>query len=154
MVKLARVLVVLSVLWPLTLGLAVWQRATGARDGWAATVYFAGGLVCHQLPARSFSTAGVTWPVCGRCSGLYLAAPLGALAALVWRRRRTDRDVAWLALAAVPTAATLGLEWGGLVAVSNVMRLAAALPLGAALAWVIVRVAAGPSRPIGYTAGS
>jgi hypothetical protein len=37
--------------------------------------------------------------------------------------------------------ATLGLEWLQVVPVSNLARALAAAPLGAALAWVLVRVA-------------
>ena len=82
------------------------------------------------------------WPVCGRCSGLYVAAPAGAIAAFLVGRRRTSRpSVAWLAAAAAPTAITFVTEKAGLAAVGNGMRFAAALPLGLALAWVIVRTA-------------
>jgi uncharacterized membrane protein len=87
----------------------------------------------------------VKWPVCGRCSGLYLAAPIGALVAGVAIRRRTTapRQMAWLALAAVPTAITLAVEWLNLAPVSNLARALAALPLGAMIAFVLVRTAAG-----------
>ena len=54
-------------------------------------------------------------------------------------------QVAWLALAAVPIAATLVVEWFGLTPVSNVARAVSALPLGAMIAFVLVRTAAGES---------
>ena len=41
--------------------------------------YVAGSLVCHQRADRSFTTRSVTWPVCGRCAGLYLSAAVGAV---------------------------------------------------------------------------
>ena len=104
--------------------------------------------ICHQQPARSFQTAGVQWPVCGRCSGLYLGAPIGAIA-IGLARRRPRRPVAWLAIAAIPTAITLALEWLHLADVTNGARALTALPLGAAIAAVLVVTAAGRGRTIG-----
>jgi uncharacterized membrane protein len=107
------------------------------------------GLVCHQRENRSFHVDGVKWPVCARCSGLYLAAPLGALIALAGGRGlRRSRDLKALAVAALPTAATFVLEHGGLVSITSAERFIAALPLGAAVAWVVVRAARGPEEAI------
>jgi hypothetical protein len=86
--------------------------------------------------------------VCGRCAGLYLAAPIGALAAFVGRRRGRASAVRWLLAAAVPTAVTFALEFTNLAPVSSLARAITALPLGAAVAHVIVSVA-GSSRSIG-----
>jgi uncharacterized membrane protein len=135
-------LVLASVLWPLTLGAAVAVRARGAEPIWTDVIYVAASRVCHQRPERSFHTAGVQWPVCGRCAGLYLAAPIGALAAWLARRRAPwMRAPFWLAIAALPTVVTLGLEWLDLAHVTNLDRALAALPLGAAMAFVIVAIA-------------
>ena len=92
----------------------------------------------------------VRWPVCGRCTGLYLGGALGAIAAATWLRRRfqAPRLLVWLAIAAVPTAVTYAIEKGGLVAVGNETRFLAALPLGALVAIVIIRTAAGPAAAI------
>jgi hypothetical protein len=127
-------------------------------------LYAAASRICHQRPERSFHTAGVKWPVCGRCSGLYLAAPVGALAAVAAsrRRRRPDRSgkttprvenrfLYILALASLPTVVTIAGEWFGVMPVTSLARAIAALPLGAAIAYVITRVASGPPRPIEYT---
>jgi uncharacterized membrane protein len=143
---MARALLVAAVLWPALLAGAAWQRVTGEPAWWPAAVYYAASQVCHQRPERSFHTAGVAWPVCGRCSGLYLAAPLGGLLAVGIAGRRV-RGVgrrwlrAGLAVAALPTVLTLGLEWFDLAPISNLMRFAAALPLGLAVACAIVLVA-------------
>lgn len=114
----------------------------------AAFAYSAGAVVCHQLPDRSFSWAGQQWPVCARCSGLYLGVALGLLSWLVVRRVVVvppvdpRRALGWLALAAVPTAvswASGGLGfWDG----TNVIRFALALPLGLAGGAVVGAVAA------------
>lgn len=140
-------LIVAAFVWPAVLGAATWQLTQGNAPAWTAIVYAAASRVCHQRPERSFHTAGVQWPVCGRCSGLYLSAPLGALAAAVALRRRTvvPRQRMWIVIAAVPTAATLAIEWLGLAPVNNLTRAIAALPLGAMIAFVLVRTAAGES---------
>jgi uncharacterized membrane protein len=138
-------LVVAAVAWPLLLGAAAWRASSGESSAWAAVTYAAAGLVCHQQPARSFHTAGTQWPVCARCSGLYLAAPLGAVFALAGRRRLTPapaRTVRVLGVAALPSLAVWLAELSGAAPVGNVTRAAAALPLGAAVAFVLVQTAA------------
>ena len=148
---MARTLVIAAFVWPLLLGSAVWARSRAApgEAPWTRLVYLAAASICHQRPDRSFFTAGVRWPVCGRCSGLYLAAPLGAW--LAYRRLRRSRvglrasRARWVAaVAAVPTALTLAVEWPQLAAVSNLTRALAAVPLGAAIAWILVRATAQP----------
>jgi uncharacterized membrane protein len=109
----------------------------------AAFLYQAAGLICHQRPERSFHLAGVQWPVCGRCAGLYLGAAAAALPACVLpivpgAVSRQTRTI--LALAALPTAATFALEFAGLVFPSNLTRALSAGPLGAAAAWIFVRM--------------
>jgi uncharacterized membrane protein len=150
---MVKALVIASLAWPMLLGAAAWRSATAAGGpSWSAVVYVAASRICHQRPERSFHTGGVQWPVCARCSGLYLAAPIGACAAaLTLRRRRagrSERAVRWLLVAAVPTAVTLGAEWLGLAAPGNLVRALAALPLGAMLAVVLVQTAAGPPKRI------
>jgi uncharacterized membrane protein len=145
---LARVLISLAVLWPLVLASGWWSR-TGAtpRGGWDTIVYAAAAQVCHQRLERSFHTTATAWPVCGRCSGLYLAAPVGAV--LGWSRRSRGRGAVrvGLAAAALPTLLTLVLEWWG-APMTNAVRALAALPLGATVAAVLVRTAAGDPGPI------
>jgi uncharacterized membrane protein len=142
---LAKLLVIGAIGWPLLLGLAVWTRHTGRVPLLTGVVYAAASRVCHQRPDRSFFTAGTRWPVCGRCSGLYLAAPLGAL--LAFRRRGNSaepRALAVVTLASVPTLITLLVEWPDIANPTNIGRAIAAAPLGLAIAWVLVRQARQP----------
>ena len=147
--SLVKALVVASLVWPLLIVGAAWPDEHGQLPAWSAVVYVAGSRICHQRPERSFQTAGVQWPVCGRCSGLYLSAPFGAIVASVaLRRRRTvpKSAVIGLAIASLPTAVTLGLEFVLAVPVGNLTRFLAALPLGAAVAFVVVATAGGSTR--------
>jgi uncharacterized membrane protein len=112
-------------------------------------VYEAAGLICHQRPERSFHLAGIQLPVCARCFGLYASGAAGALAACAapltfarWGRTRQTPTALALALAALPTAATLGLEWAGLWQPRGVTRAVAALPLGALAGWLFARALA------------
>ena len=148
---MARALIAATLLWPLLLAAGTYARARDRAPALAAAVYLAGSRICHQKPERTFHTHGTPWPVCGRCAGLYLGAPVGALAAWRPRRRRTDArpSVGWLIAAAVPTAVTFAVEHGGLAPMVTAPRFVAALPLGAAVSWVIVRVATGTPPRIG-----
>ncbi len=109
-----------------------------------ALVYEAGGLICHQRPERSFHLAGVQLPVCARCFGLYASGAIGAVTAAVIgvpaSSRSEDRNAAVvLALAALPTAFTVAMEWIGMLHPGGAARAVAALPLGIAAGWVFVR---------------
>jgi uncharacterized membrane protein len=144
-----RALVAASILWPALLAAGAGARINDEGSWLGAAVYLSAGMVCHQRDDRSFHTHGVKWPVCARCSGLYLAASLGALAGLAGGRGlRRPRDLKLLALAALPTAATFVLEHGGFVSITSAQRFIAALPLGAAVTWVVVRAARGPEAAI------
>jgi len=139
-----------------------------ASYAFAFGVYGLGSVVCHQLPARSFHMLGVALPVCARCTGIYLGAAAMAIATTAARLkpRPTDdttdqapdiRDASVasvghrfsgavgfrlaLAVAALPSAATLVFEWTTGVMPANWIRFAAGVPIGVAVAW-LVRAAA------------
>ena len=113
----------------------------GARLAASAAVYVAGGVVCHQRPERSFHRWGSQLPVCARCAGLYAGA-LAGLLGLGWPVR-ARRARALIVAAAVPTALTLLLEFGGIVDPGNAGRAGAAVPLGAATSWFVASVLRG-----------
>ena len=117
-----------------------------------ALVYEAAGLICHQRPERSFHLAGIQLPVCARCLGLYASGAAGALAACVAGFAASGevlsaRATRALALAAVPTAATVALEWVGWIHPGGVARAVAAAPLGALAGWLFVRALAAGDTP-------
>ena len=135
----------------------------------AALLYAAGSLICHQISERSFHLGAFQLPVCARCFGLYAGAAIGAAAvvapAMTRRQARTPRDAArtmsrlrrLTVIAAIPTAVTFVLEWVVGWPMSNGTRAVAGAPLGAAVAFVVVRALATlhydecvPRRPIGH----
>jgi uncharacterized membrane protein len=105
----------------------------------AIIIYEIGGRVCHQIDARSFHFDVCQLPVCARCTGLYVSAAAGAVAGL-WAASSIPgaRARRILLLCAMPTGLTWGLEMAGLAHPSNIVRAVAALPLGCAVAWMVV----------------
>ena len=115
----------------------------------ATAVYVAGAAVCHQRSERSFHVAGVRFPVCARCTGLYAGAVFGLALACAWPRRhakslveRWNRTGRWrlvLALVIAPAALSWLLEWTGALPLpaSGAIRAATGVVLGAGVAWTI-----------------
>ena len=112
----------------------------------ALVVYAAGSIVCHQLPDRSFHLWSAQMPVCARCTGIYAGAAIAAAMLLTMRagrrggpRRPSEPETVRriVAAAALPTLATLIVEWTAWHTPSNAIRALAGLPLGGAVAWVI-----------------
>jgi uncharacterized membrane protein len=123
--------------------------ARGRLPVFTLAVYQAGSLVCHQRPERSLHLAGVQLPVCARCFGLYLSGAAGLTFASRNRRALPARAArTLLAIAAIPIATTVGLEWLGMIQTSNLQRMLTGLPLGFAAGVVIVRSLSGrPKTP-------
>jgi uncharacterized membrane protein len=118
----------------------------------AGVMYAAGSFICHQLPERSFHLQGAQLPVCARCLGLYgggaFGSVIGASAVVRYRIGRGQPLLAralrwrWTVAAAMPTLATVVLEWGLGWPISNTVRAVTALPLGVAVAFVVVSAVA------------
>jgi uncharacterized membrane protein len=112
----------------------------------AGPLYLLGSVICHQLADRSFHLDAAQLPVCARCIGIYGGAAAGAVAAIVNPPVRVRNAGLVIAVASIPTAVTLLLEWGRLWSPSNVARALAGATLGLALALVIVDVIRPPGR--------
>jgi uncharacterized membrane protein len=139
--RAALVLTITASLWVLAIvgsPLALSRRTLALP---ATMVYAASSQLCHQRPERSFHLAGFQLPVCARCFGLYASGALGALFAWAGGLRAGNKATRTaLAVAALPTAITWGLEAAGIAAFSNVGRAVAALPLGLVAGWVLVQM--------------
>jgi uncharacterized membrane protein len=156
--RAALALLSLAAIWGAALP---WLACLSHSSAIAATGYRAafalGSVICHQRPERSFFSCSRQWPVCGRCSGLYLGAAAGALAAVVLIKRSSPDHASaphaatrqWrglLVVAAVPTVVLLTLEAAGLLDPGNAGRFAGALPLGLGTTLWLSAVARGDLR--------
>jgi uncharacterized membrane protein len=128
--------------------LASQSHASMLATGLVVAAYTVGGVVCHQLPERSFHLWTAQLPVCARCTGIYLGAAVMAIAAIAVPYRSPERfalprlalprlALLTLALAGAPTAATLAFEWATGHAPANWIRFAAGIPIGVAVAWLM-----------------
>jgi len=147
--RLAAVFVAAACLWTAVL-LAVpyasarWSGSRGVAAA-SASVYLGGTFLCHQRAERSFHPWGVRMPVCARCFGLYASASVGAaiglLVLMLRREPRRSRDVRAtrrvVILAALPTAIVWLVEWVGWAQPPASARAALAVPLGAAIGWLV-----------------
>jgi uncharacterized membrane protein len=138
-----------SLIWPVVLLGAARARRDGERM-FSSAIYLLSARICHQKDARSFHFGAIPLPVCARCTGLYLAAPVGVVLAFARRgrprltpERRAMRFA--VVMAAIPTALTLVIEWSGVAPVTNLLRVLAALPLGATVGFLVM--AAMPAPP-------
>jgi uncharacterized membrane protein len=146
---LRRVFVVCAVLWAVLLPVATFAvtRPAGSTAAYALAlaVYGAGSYLCHQLPARSFHLWTAQLPVCARCTGIYAGGAVAAVARVVTPAASGDaaatrRARILVAVALLPTAATLAFEWTTGQTPSNTIRSLAGAPLGAAVAWIMAGV--------------
>lgn len=108
------------------------------RGGWgpaSAFAYLAGRPFCHQLPARSFTLAGVPLALCARCTGLVLGFWLGWLGAGISKGTSTLQASSRFTLVAalLPLALDGMLNYLGLVHSPNWLRGATGLLAGGAL---------------------
>jgi len=140
---MARALAAIAIAWPLFAAVAVAQEIRAPGGMLSTAVYVVSSQICHQRSERSFHTEEVQWPVCSRCSGLYVGAAIGALlsrSSAIARRIARVRPPILLAVAAAPTTLAWMAEWALGADVTNTLRGGTALPLGATIALVLVAV--------------
>jgi hypothetical protein len=145
-----------AIAWALALPLAAWAAARPAPSltlsAFVVAAYGLGSVVCHQLPTRSFHLWARQLPVCARCMGIYGGGALAAIASIISRARlvRTTAGPTHPAhqthpahltclAAALPTVVTLAYEWTGGGTPADWVRALAGAPLGALVAWLVVR---------------
>ena len=146
--RAAYLLTTAAVLWAAAIFLAPLAPAGPAGMLLTQAVRAVGAAVCHQKVERSFHLAGHVMPVCARCTGLYLSGTAGAIAAWLAAPAMPRRTRSVILLAAAPTFLTLAVEWAGIAQPGNVIRAAAAIPLGAACGWLFVRMLRAEAAPV------
>lgn len=129
------------VAYVLTAGATLWCLATLVP---AAHPLF--GLVCHQIPDRSFAVHGVPLPVCARCTGLYFGFLLGSLAlaasiGLAPQRCAVPPRRSVLLTAAIPALVEGGAEISGLWAGLPVARAMTGAVFGLAIPFFFIPAA-------------
>ncbi|MDR1775157.1 MAG: DUF2085 domain-containing protein [Actinomycetes bacterium] len=122
--------------------------------------------LCHQIHERSFDFFGLQWPVCARCSGIYLGLVAG-FAALLLAYRGRQRDGAptvgfWIfaALSLLAMAADGFSSYLGWRATDNLLRLLTGTAVGGTLAGLLYTMLVGnlarrcdPARPFAADRG-
>jgi len=141
----ARALAATAIFWSVALVAAAYASGrthggvlSSLSPGFAAAVYGVGSFLCHQRPERSFHLWSAQFPVCARCTGIYIGAAAAGLAAVPAVTRRASRPVVALMAAAMPALATLVYEWTLGVTPSNGIRAASGVVLGAVVMAVIL----------------
>ena len=54
-----------------------WHFLSSTPAGCYQKIFSIGSSLCHQIPSHGFQTNGIPFPVCARCSGLYLGSFIG-----------------------------------------------------------------------------
>lgn len=126
--------------------LCAWAIAHGASPAWRLPFR----LLCHGLPERSLSLAGVSMPLCARCVGIY-AGLLAGLLLFALLPGVAERTMRLIALAAVTPLAIDGFtQLFGLRESTNPLRLATGIAAGLAFGmWLLSAIETRRERTVG-----
>lgn len=124
----------------------------------ASVLYLSFSTICHQIPDRSFFILGYSFPVCERCSGIYLGLLLGSLVEARFVHRSSTARRVWVLAACIPMLADFSLSFSGLWIGTGPVRFATGLWFGWLISALLVRGVAefllhAPWRhlPVGYS---
>ena len=106
----------------------------------ATGIYGAFGLLCHQLPERSYFIDGHKLAVCSRCTGVYAGFVFTLLIyPLIRSLRRTDYPPrAWLLLATIPAVIDFSLTFFGVWENTHTSRLLTGAFLGSVAVFYVM----------------
>jgi uncharacterized membrane protein len=101
-------LVVIALAWVLAI-VAAPVLAAGGTSSISSPIYGFFGLICHQMPERSFFIFGNQMAVCSRCFGVYTGLAAGLTAYPLWRAIDNIEPLPrfWLFAAMLP----IGIDW-------------------------------------------
>jgi uncharacterized membrane protein len=114
--------------------------AAGGYNGAAFAIYRAFGVLCHQIPERSYFIDGHKLAVCSRCTGIYAGF---AFTLLLYPLVRSLRNTATpprslLILAALPLAIDFSLTFFGIWENTHTSRLLTGLLLGSVAVFYVM----------------
>ena len=114
--------------------------AASGYDEIAHGIYGAFGMVCHQLPERSYFIEGHKLAVCARCTGLYGGFTLTLLLfPLIGSLKRTVVPPrSWLLLAAVPLVIDVAVNFFGFWQNTHTSRLLTGALLGSVAVFYVM----------------
>jgi uncharacterized membrane protein len=114
--------------------------AAGHHDNLAGTLYHSFGLLCHQLPERSFFILGNKFAVCSRCTGLYLGFVVTlALYPLLKSIRRTHLPARkWLIAASIPLLIDFSVTFFGVWENTHATRFLTGMLLGSVMVFYVM----------------
>src|SRR5215216_2261249 len=126
------VLVALVVVAPLA--------AAGGHGELAQVIYRAFGILCHQLPERSYFIDGHKLAVCSRCTGLYAGFAFTLLLYPLVRSLGTTTTPprSWLLLAALPLGIDFSLTFFDIWENTHTSRLLTGALLGSVAVFYVV----------------
>lgn len=106
----------------------------------AGFIYRAFGLLCHQIPERSFHVGGKALAVCARCTGIYAGFATSVLFYPVMRslKRADSPRRIWLVAASLPIAVDFALGFFGIWQNTHFSRFSTGAIFGAACALYVL----------------
>ena len=84
-----------------------WQFLASTPHGSFAKIFSIGSSLCHQIPSHSFVLNGVQFPLCARCTGLYLGSLIGLIYAVISGKKTGIPKTPYLIL-----LAAIFIVWG------------------------------------------
>lgn len=114
--------------------------AAGGHNDLALGIYRAFGMLCHQLPERSYFIEGHQFAVCSRCTGIYAGFAFTLLLYPLIRSLKTTQTPprSWLLLATIPVLVDLSLNFFGFWQNTHTSRLLSGAVLGSAAVFYVM----------------
>ena len=105
----------------------------------ASVLYLSFSTICHQIPERSFFILGYSFPVCERCSGIYLGLLLGSLVEARFVHRSSTARRVWVLAACIPMLSDFLLSFSGIWIGTGPGRFLTGLWFGCLISALLVR---------------
>lgn len=104
---------------------------------WMALMRFGARMGCHQMPERSFFFKGYQFPVCARCTGIFI----GELAAVIFLICGVRISFILSLVSVIPLAIDGGLQYINIFKSNNIRRIITGLIAGFGLTYTYFYIA-------------